>query len=901
MESEYLSEDTDEYYNDIACEYITDEFGDLYISKEEIATSDTCAGNDDKLSNKSADSDDKLSNKSADSDDKLSNKGADNSGYSAGDNVQEGDDDSSTSEDVIGLSREQQNAIKILSRRSNLIVNAVAGSGKSTVLLEFARLHPKRTMIMFTYNSFLQKEVNKKILNRGLTNIKIFTYHGFANRYYAHCYEDYDMLCIIYNRLALNTEFRQDDILNPITGAGVDYIFVDEAQDIRKEYMLLVVKLIVDARYRPNIAILGDKYQNIYSYSGSDYRYLLLSNVLLRDYVRPNTSFATQSFKYTFRIKSGAIIWFINDIMIGREHKRIKQGITYEQSNSKVEIIKTSQFVDGDYRKVNYKAVNRILDIVFDLIQSRRYRNDDIFLLFPFVRSNMFARAISAGLVNSRNRRKAPYIDLYIATSDESAISDEIINNKIVISTYHQAKGRERAVVFLFNFDNSYFKIKREEPALNCTNDMYVAATRSRELLYIVQFSDSPISFSKIDTACPTDIEKYVNYTVDLAGYQVKATKPAPARVSDSRVFVSSNRLLEKLSSEDLYKNINLINQMYTIESPSANRIEIHNTMRINNKHYEGGYTKESAADITSTAINMMFEYAYSRTQPIYVFDTLREYFGTNFSALLSGEYPSGISNCICDYFNITSEMRTAILLFVRAPDAFQEKSARDSNLSKLIDSAFNIFINIAVIYCDNYEYIHKSLADYPLNRRGQPNKLNMPRVANIISSKKKCAGSSVIYGRVLQNITRRLTTRANSSLDFEKRIGASTHGVRLVGAIDVIDADTVWEIKCVSEITVTHKFQLLLYAYIIHFNAAATNNEFWSELAAKSFRLYNARTDEVYLLTYNHKLTCDILDNIFSATSVVLSDDDFVREFAESVKKYILPIAASEVATPTI
>lgn len=825
--------------------------------------------------------------------------------YSCESDDQYSDSTESADSNTTAFSPEQQNALNILGRGSNLIVNAVAGSGKSTVLLEFARLHPTKKMIMFTYNSFLQKEVHKKIRNRALTNIKIFTYHGFANRYYAHCYEDYDMLCIIYNKMPLNTAFAQD----PLMSTGIDYVFVDEAQDIRKEYMLLVIKLIVDARYRPNIAILGDKYQNIYSYSGSDYRYLLLSNKLLGDFVRPGTDFVEQSFKYTFRIKSPAIVWFINDIMIGREHKRIKQGPTHEQNNSKVEIIKTSQFVDGDIRKINGKAITRILDIIFDLIQSRRYRNDDIFLLFPFVRSNMFARLLAAELVNTRSRRKAPQVDLYIATSDECAINDEIIHNKIVISTYHQAKGRERAVVFLFNFDNSYFKIKRAAPAADCTNDMYVAATRSRELLYVVQFSDAPISFSKIDTAHPNDIAKYINYTVDMAGYKVKADTAPSTRLSDSRVFVASNRLLEKLSSEDLYKNINLINQMYTAISPAGNKIKMRDTLRIGNKNYEGGFTKESAADITSTAINMMFEYAYSRTARTYIFDTLSKYFGTNFGKILDGTLAgisatdgtvcNYISIAIRDYYNISSEMRTAILLFVRDNGAFRELSQRDPKQLDAIDVACNIFINIATIYCDNFEYIHKNLTDFPPpNRSGHPTKLNMPRVANIISSKKKSAGCGLLYESVIQNIMKRVGVAG--PLDFEFRIGASSHGVRLVGAIDIIDSDTVWEIKCVSEITVTHKFQLMLYAYIIHLNGCGDNGgdpgyvNYYNELAtSRVFKLYNARTDEVHQLSYNHEHACVILDNIFTSELVELSDEEFVRGFDESVKKYILPVPA--------
>ena len=827
--------------------------------------------------------------------------------YSSTSDDQSANSSESADSGITALSPEQNNAIKILSRGDNLIVNAVAGSGKSTVLLEFARLHPTKKMVMFTYNSFLQKEVHKKIRNRALDNIKIFTYHGFANRYYAHCYEDYDMLCIIYNRTPLNTTFAQDSLLR--IGASIDYVFVDEAQDIRKEYMLLVTKFIVDAQCRPNIAILGDKYQNIYSYSGSDYRYLLLSDKLLGDFVRPGTNFVEQPFKCTFRIKSRAIIWFINDIMIGREHKRIKQGQMHEQSNSKIEIIRTSQFIDGDIRKINGKAITRILDIIFDLVQSRRYRNDDIFLLFPFVRSNMFARLLAAELVNTRARRKASYVDLYIATSDECAINDEIIHNKIVISTFHQAKGRERAVVFLFNFDNSYFKIKRVAPAADCTNDMYVAATRSRELLYVIQFSDTPISFSKIDTAHPNDIAKYVNYTTDMAGYKIKADNSPTSRLSDSRVFVASNRLLEKLSSEDLYKNINLINQMYTLISPAGNKIKIRDTLRINNKNYEGGFTKESSSDITSTAINMMFEYAHSRTARTYIFDTLSKYFGTNFVKILDGTLVgisatdgtvcNAISIAIRDYYNISSEMRTAILLFVRNNDAFRDLLTRDPKQLDVIDAACNIFINIATIYCDNFEYIHKSLTDFPPpNRSGHPTKLNMPRVANIISSKKKSAGCGLLYENVIQNITRRVNV--SEPLDFEFRIGASSHGVRLVGAIDIIDSDTIWEIKCVSEITVTHKFQLMLYAYIIYLNGGGSNGgdpdyiNYYNELAtSRVFKLYNARTDEVHQLRYNHEHACAILDNIFASVPAELSDEEFVRGFADSVKKYILPVSA--------
>ena len=52
----------------------------------------------------------------------------------------------------------------------------------------------------------------------------------------------------------------------------------------------------------------------------------------------------------------------------------------------------------------------------------------------------------NAILVAERNKKTKPGLD------------DKVITNKIVFTTYHQAKGRERTVVVLYNFDDSYFK-----------------------------------------------------------------------------------------------------------------------------------------------------------------------------------------------------------------------------------------------------------------------------------------------------------------------------------------------------------------------------------------------------------------------------------------------------------
>ena len=61
------------------------------------------------------------------------------------------------------------------------------------------------------------------------------------------------------------------------------------------------------------------------------------------------------------------------------------------------------------------------------------------------------------------------------------------LKNKLVFSTFHQAKGLERKIVIVFNFDGSYFKyFKKNSNPYECSNELYVAVTRAREHLILL-------------------------------------------------------------------------------------------------------------------------------------------------------------------------------------------------------------------------------------------------------------------------------------------------------------------------------------------------------------------------------------------------------------------------------
>jgi superfamily I DNA/RNA helicase len=71
-----------------------------------------------------------------------------------------------------------------------LKINAVAGSGKTTTLLEYAAHRPDRRILYLAYNRAIADEVKAKCLARSLTHVTAHTIHGLAYRHAAgHAYE----------------------------------------------------------------------------------------------------------------------------------------------------------------------------------------------------------------------------------------------------------------------------------------------------------------------------------------------------------------------------------------------------------------------------------------------------------------------------------------------------------------------------------------------------------------------------------------------------------------------------------------------------------------------------------------------------------------------------------------
>lgn len=69
----------------------------------------------------------------------------------------------------------------IVASDSDLIVNAVAGSGKTTTIIEYARSRPKGSRILYlAFNKTVKSEAGQKFREKGLLNVQVETAHSLA-------------------------------------------------------------------------------------------------------------------------------------------------------------------------------------------------------------------------------------------------------------------------------------------------------------------------------------------------------------------------------------------------------------------------------------------------------------------------------------------------------------------------------------------------------------------------------------------------------------------------------------------------------------------------------------------------------------------------------------------------
>lgn len=635
---------------------------------------------------------------------------------------------------MIKPSLEQKNIIEYTIKGKNIIVNAVAGSGKTTTLLLLGNKLKNKKILQITYNKSLKHEVRKKVEKLNLHNIEVQTYHGLAVKYYdSNAHTDDNMAKIIKN----DTRIRYRPVY--------DVIVIDEVQDMTPNYYELIYKFIQDIGYRNNILILGDIHQGVYEFKNADSRFLLFSKHLWnKKKIKKLT--LNQSFRMTTQISS-----FVNKVMLGYDRiKSKKKGnhpVYYYRTNIFKNIGETDEFF------------NKIISFL-----NLGYKYEDIFILSPSLKS------LDSPCKRLENILVKNNIPVFFTRNEEDGIDEQVIAGKIVFTTFHQAKGRERKIVFLFGFDESYFDLyAKDKNKLVCPPELYVAATRASEILIIIENEKyDPLPFLKRPAY---QIKKYsfVNYVAEQEKKKDKnkKNKKEKTAISHNTTVKELTMYLSEVTINEITPMLdNLFKLIYKPKDKTSVQIPL--TIKTNKDLIE------DVSDLNGIVIPAIYERKINNDK------SSLEKILEQFSELNSKFSEEIISNKMNDLDKYEKDDIGQYLLMGNIYIAMTE----------------NIFCKLNQI--DNYEWLNKDMIDI------------------CFKNLEKNVGINAKYEQIIYHNSKNYFTHEHEIYG----------DINISGRMDAIDDNYVWEFKCVSSITLEHLLQLAIYAWIYE-NTEGSNKKY--------------------------------------------------------------------------
>ena len=452
------------------------------------------------------------------------------------------------------ISTEQNNIIQQLLLNNNVVVDSVAGSGKTTSNLHIAKYFNNHNILLLTYNSKLKLETRGKARKIGISNLEVHSYHSFCVKYYDNqCFTDSVIAKIIKNK---NKQLKK---------FAFDLIVLDEAQDITSLYYELICKIYKDnENINTKICIFGDKKQSIFNFNNADQRFIEYATELFNF---NSYNWAICNLSVSFRITYEMSL-FINKCLL-KEERIISNKI----KNNKPRYIICNCFDTlRTFEEIKY---------YFEL----GYKPNEIAILAPSVKG--IKKPVR--LLENKIKIEMPNVMIYVSTNEDEKLDEELLEGKIIFSTFHQMKGMERKVVIIFSLDKSYFTFyKKKSNQFVCPNEIYVATTRGIEQLTIFHhYQNEYLPF--IDKI---NIQRYCYFEdTNMNISPVIQFSANITSITDIIKFLPQNIIDECFNRLEITQN-----SKYIIK-------KINIPLKISNDN-----TTESVSEITGIAIPSMFE-----------------------------------------------------------------------------------------------------------------------------------------------------------------------------------------------------------------------------------------------------------------------------------------------------
>ena len=623
---------------------------------------------------------------------------------------------------LIPASTEQLKIVAAI-RDHNVIVDSVAGAGKTTTILHIAEAYSNLSILILTYNKKLKLDTRHRADQLSIRNLEVHTYHSFCKSHYRmKGYTDYEIINLLKsaNLSAMTTAY--------------DIIVIDETQDMTGIYHSLTLNILANNTPAPRICIIGDRYQSIYKYNGADEKYIINADQLFPskgDWVRLTLS-------VSYRVKP-TVAKFINNCALGTD--RILTP-TSTPSTMPEYIIGNMFSPSGPLEYLKKYIVNLY----------NKGRHTDVFILAPSLKVADNLTPVRR-LANTLTKLNIP---LHVPNSDEEKIDQDMIAGKLTFSTFHQAKGLERAHVIVFGFDAAYYQFfnRHADPTI-CSNELYVAMTRSSGHLILLHHNASDyLPFLNI-----SELTKYANVSI-MNPLKLTNMQPKP------KATISVTNLIKHIDSQTLY---DVYSSLTITSGKSASAIQIAHKITSTQVHVndlakgEGiASLHEGISDITGIAVPAYYEYLK------------------------------------CDGF--MTILKHILTKKVALPDLIQKYDLVgydfivDLMEPKMINMTITQLLRIVTLYnaiSSGYYFRLKQIESFDWITEPQ-----------------------------LLTCTARLTTRIHPQSVYEYPLTIdisldSNTNITIVGIVDVFGGNTLFEIKTVESLSKEHMLQLACYAYM--------------------------------------------------------------------------------------
>ena len=726
------------------------------------------------------------------------------------------------------VSDEQSIAIQHIINGDNVILDAVAGSGKSTTVLSTASSMSEKNFLLIAFNAMLRKETEAKVKSMGLTNVIVHTFHSLCVKYYlSSAHTDSGIRRVILNRMKPKEALPK-----------IDVIVLDESQDMSFLYFKWMVKFARDMARPFQVFVLGDYMQGLYEFKGADIRSLTMADQMWRGHpglISP--VFHKCTLKTSYRITK-PMAQFVNNVMLGQERlvacKEGTEVVYVRNSRRNLEIIVISQ-------------INALLDA--------GESPGDIFVLGASV------KGVNSNIRKMENALVDKGIPCYVPMFDTEHIDDKIVNGKVVFSTFHSVKGRERKYVFVMGFDHSYFRIYAQNcEEDHCPNTLYVGCTRATHKLVLLECdqyaTDQPLRFLKM-THRDMATAEYMQFrgVPREIFYDRSAKENSTGSIATEKFRDIAPTDLVKFIPDHVMEEISELMETIFIQIHEiADEIHIPTMIRTANGHYE------DVCDLNGIAIpSIYYDHLCSRFQS-----------SCNMGAVV-------LKQIIEDTLKLSKEGECVYLKQLQLPDPCTTPGDYLFLANVFVAAKEKLFFKLKQIKPEDYVWLTDEMTQACFDRLDQ-------------HLTEECATNIPLIEYPISNYDDEVAIgKFNSVLSpyfppGEKRF-------RFSARADLMTERTIWELKCTSTISIEHKLQVVLYSWIwrtLHCsNPTARRPVFFD---SRDVKLLNIRTGECFLLNANYEqltiIVVALLKGKYSRPEIK-SDEEFLEDSRETIIEF--------------